>query len=341
MIKPISELIKLKEYSFLQEEEHLRDKLLFLAYGGSISYGTNTINSDIDLRGCAFNGKSDLIGLSDFEEVVKSEPDTTIYSFNKLIGLLVNVNPNTCELLGCRPEHIMICHPIAQEMIDNQIMFLSQRAKKSFSGYAIQQLRRLQNAVGRERGTDEMKRMHAINSINHAWSTPGGIAERHLLPADVLMFNFDEDSKLSISIGSNQKLYNFDAIRLSSALSEVNHIVKTYDKLNHRNNKKSEDGLNKHAQHLIRLYLMAIDIFEKEKIITYRENDLDLLRSIRNGRYMNEDGTYQQEFFDMVDEYEKQLEYATENTSLPVHPDMKRIEDFVMYVNERVIKDEL
>ena len=60
----------------------------------------------------------------------------------------------------------------------------------------------------------------------------------------------------------------------------MNEVIKAYGKLNHRNNKKDAPHLNKHAVHLIRLYLMAIDIFEKEEIITYRSDDLDLLLSI-------------------------------------------------------------
>ena len=339
MTKPIHELIKSEEYNFLHENEHLKGMLLFLAYGGSIAYGTNTPESDIDIRGCALNSKSDLIGMSNYEEVVINEPDTSIYSFNKLINLLINVNPNTCELLGTKPEHIMICHPIGQEMIDNQKMFLSQRARKSFSGYALQQLRRLQNAVGRDRGTDEMKQSHAIGSIRNAWSTIGGIAERHFFDEEQFEFSFDKDNKLIVSVNKNRA--EFDSIRLCSALSEINHIVKSYDKLNHRNNKKSDYGLNKHAMHLLRLYLMALDIFELEKIITYREKDLELLMSVRNGKYMNEDGTYKQEFFDMVDEYEKKLDYAVKNTSLPVYPNIKRIEEFVISANERVVKNEI
>jgi hypothetical protein len=43
----------------------------------------------------------------------------------------------------------------------------------------------------------------------------------------------------------------------------------------------------------------------------------------------------------MVDDYEKRLDYAVKNTSLPAHPNMKRIEEFVISVNERVIKDEI
>jgi len=82
---------------------------------------------------------------------------------------------------------------------------------------------------------------------------------------------------------------------------------------------------------------MAIDIFEKGEIITYRENDLPLLLSIRNGKYMNEDGTYQAEFFEMVNAFEKRLEYAKENSDLPVNPNYKRVEEFVMHANERVV----
>jgi len=122
--------------------------------------------------------------------------------------------------------------------------------------------------------------------------------------------------------------------------SEMNEIVKAYGKLNHRNRKKDESHLNKHAMHLIRLYLMAIDIFEKEEIITYRENDLDLLLSIRNGKYMNDEGTYQCEFFELLGNYEKKLDYAVKNSSIPESPNYKLIEEFAISVNERGINRE-
>ena len=84
----------------------------------------------------------------------------------------------------------------------------------------------------------------------------------------------------------------------------------------------------------------SINIKEKEEIITYRENDLELLLSIRNGKYMNTDGTYQKEFFELVDKYENRLEYAVNNSSLPEQPNHKCIEEFVMSVNEKVITGE-
>ena len=68
-------------------------------------------------------------------------------------------------------------------------------------------------------------------------------------------------------------------------------------------------------------------------ISTYREKDHDLLMSIRGGEYQKEDGTYRQEFFDLLNEYEKRMRYAEKNTSLPAGPDLKRIEEFVEEVN--------
>ena len=41
----------------------------------------------------------------------------------------------------------------------------------------------------------------------------------------------------------------------------------------------------------------------------------------------------------MVDEYEKMLEYAKVNTSLPDEPDYKAIREFRASVNEKIVKD--
>lgn len=91
--------------------------------------------------------------------------------------------------------------------------------------------------------------------------------------------------------------------------------------------------LNKHAMHLVRLYLMCFDILEKGEINTYREDDRDFLLEIRGGKFQKPDGTYYHEFFDLINDYEKRLEYDKKNTSLPPNPDYKRIEEFVMEVN--------
>ena len=130
-------------------------------------------------------------------------------------------------------------------------------------------------------------------------------------------------------------LTKYPVREFNSILNDLTNVVGTYEKLNHRNHKKDDNHLNKHAMHLIRLYMMCLDILEKGDIITYRGSDLPLLMSIRKGDYQLEDGTYRPEFFEMVSDFEKRLDYAKRNTSLPEHPDMKRVEEFVVSVNRR------
>jgi hypothetical protein len=43
----------------------------------------------------------------------------------------------------------------------------------------------------------------------------------------------------------------------------------------------------------------------------------------------------------MIYEYEKRFEYAKANTSLPDLPDYKRINEFKMDVNERIVRGEI
>ena len=126
----------------------------------------------------------------------------------------------------------------------------------------------------------------------------------------------------------------------TGTMGELVEITRNYDKIHHRNKKKDDAHLNKHAMHLVRLYLMCLDILEKEEIVTYRESDHDLLMDIRNGRYQKADHTFNADFYDLLNDLEKRLDYAKQNTSLPEAPDLARIEAFQMEVNERVVRDE-
>lgn len=337
MIDKIKELVKSSEYDFLRTNEHLGDNILFLTLGGSHAYGTSIEGSDIDVRGCALNRRSDLLGMSSFEQVVNNVTDTTIYSFNKLIQLIVNCNPNTIELLGCKKEHYILMTPIGQELLDNKTLFLSRRAMHSFGGYANQQLRRLENALARDSYPQAEKERHIMGSVKSAMRNFQDRYTNFSKGSIVLNIDKSENEELESEIFIDINLKHYPLRDYKNIWSDMSNVVKDYSKLNKRNNKKDELHLNKHAMHLIRLYLMCIDILEKEEIITYREKDHDLLMSIRGGKFLKEDGTYHIAFFDMVDELEKRLEYAANHTSLPDKPDYKKIEEFVISVNERVV----
>lgn len=67
-------------------------------------------------------------------------------------------------------------------------------------------------------------------------------------------------------------------------LRALREIIKSYNKIGKRNEYViGHDKFGKHMTHLIRLYMMCIDILEKEEIITYREAERALLMRIRNG----------------------------------------------------------
>lgn len=164
-------------------------------------------------------------------------------------------------------------------------------------------------------------------------------------------FQFEEDSirlyidkseqeECDTEIFMDVNLYHYPLRDYKAMWSEMNNIVKDYSKIGKRNKNAIEHNkLGKHMMHLIRLYIMCLDILENEKIVTYREKEHSLLMDIRNGKYLDENKQPISEFYEMIDDYEKKLEYAKNNTSLPDNPNYKKINEFVAYVNERVVKN--
>lgn len=338
-IEEIKKLIASPPYDFLRTDEHLKGRLILLALGGSYAYGTNLESSDVDLRGCALNRPQDILGLSNFETLVNNELDVSIFSFNKLIHLLYQCNPNIIEILGCKPEHYLVLTDTGKQLADNRKMFLSQRAAYTFGGYAFSQLRRLENAIARDKLSQDKKEVHIRNSIDKVITNfnkeerPSSSVAYHLEVDDGVHEDFEKETFITVD------LKHYPVRDLKALINDINNVIRDYENdLHGRNRKKDDFHLNKHAMHLVRLYLMCIDILEKEEIITYREKDHDLLMDIRNGKYQHEDGTFDNSFFDMVDELSKKMDYAKANTSLPRSPDMKKIEEFVMDVNRRSIE---
>lgn len=334
----LCQIITRSKYDFLKHNKHLGDNIILLALGGSYAYGTNKEGSDIDLRGMALNSKEEILLGKDFDEVVDRDTDTTIYSFNKMLNLLSKNNPNTIEILGCKPEHYLYISPIAEELIEHRKMFLSKICIHTFAGYANSQLRRLENKAARLVGQAENEE-HILKSIQ---SASYDFKNRYFPYTDdqinlyISKSNRDDmDSEIYMDV----HLTHYPLRDWCGLWNEQKAIVSSYNKMGKRNkNAISRDKLGKHMAHLIRLYMMCIDILEKEEIITYREVEHDLLMDIRNGKYLDQDRQPASDFFDILNEYEKRFEYAKKNTSLPDVPDYDKINEFRIYVNEQIVK---
>ncbi len=340
-LENIKKTVQSDEYSFLRENEHLGKNIILLGLGGSHAYGMDKEGSDLDVRSVALNSKKEILLGTDFEQVVNIDTDTTVYSFNKMLQLLTSNNPNTLEILGLKPEHYLYLTDIGQELLDNRKMFLSKICIQSFGGYSQSQLRRMENKAARLVGQAQNE-VYIYKSICNAKYD----FKNRFYPHD------DSDVKLYIDkavhdgyeteIFMDINLHNYPLRDWAGMWNEMKAIVSSYNKIGKRNEKAiSHDKLGKHMAHLLRLYMMCIDILEKEEIITYRTEEHDLLMSIRNGEYLDDNRQPKSDFYDLLNEYEKRFEYAKNNTSLPDTPDYNKINEFKMSVNERIVKGEV
>ena len=392
MNKDINSILSSSDYGFIKDEPRLKNKIALLTFGGSIAYGLDTPESDIDIRGICMPSIEDVMGVeylindsertndrlvfgkSGFEQVTDEPTDTTIYVLNKIIGLLYKCNPNTIEILGCKPEHYAQISKEGKMLLDNRNIFLSKLAYGSFAGYARAQFQRLKNALGNNSNSnvfrainlaDSLNRMHSHlereypqynrNMINLCITDKDGnpitVNGKTVDAYDVgVLFNdvvtevsvngkiiSDEDVELRYSI-------NCDKVNNRTFMGVFNEIVsnvKDFNKhLGNRNHKKDEYHLNKHAMHLIRLYIMALDILKDGEINTYREKEHDFLMSIKTGEYYNDDTkTFTTEFFDIVNNFDKKILTAYENTKLPDRPDKNKINKLVMDIMDNYLYD--
>ena len=166
-LEEIKEKLKTNEYDFLRNNEHLGKNIILLGLGGSYAYNMNKEDSDLDIRGIFSNSKSEILLGNYFEQVDDNNTDTTIYSFNKMITLLIKQNPNVSEILGLKPEHYLYLSDIGKELLDNKKMFLSKICVHSFAGYSQAQLRRMENKAARLVGQAQNEK-YILNSIQNA-----------------------------------------------------------------------------------------------------------------------------------------------------------------------------
>lgn len=122
-------------------------RTLFLTNHGSHAYGTNLPTSDDDYKGFAIPPAAYFHGYAKhFEQAeFKGDPDMVVYDIRKFFKLAADCNPSIIEVLFTDPSDHQIVHPLGTPVLQNRDLFISKKAKFTFSGYAVSQLKKIKS----------------------------------------------------------------------------------------------------------------------------------------------------------------------------------------------------
>ncbi len=136
--------------------DFVAETLVFVTLSGSRAYGLQTEMSDTDIRGiCVPPPEVESHLFQRFEQAINHDCieqrygalrnvrnpklESTLYSLSKFFKLAAQVNPNIIEILFSDNSFLYV-HDEFQELIAKRKMFISKRAKFTFTGYAVAQL---------------------------------------------------------------------------------------------------------------------------------------------------------------------------------------------------------
>lgn len=310
-----------------------------IALGGSHAYGLATPESDVDLRGFATPTTRDILLGRDFEQVQGTDgEDMTIYSLAKACRLMAQCNPNMIELIGLDPDAILTDSTAYREMCHHPEWFLSKRAAYTFGGYATAQLRRLQNAMARDRDTHQL----AEGEKRSLEATLAALPDTYPMLKDRVTMSFDtldtddENVRIMVEVSTGR----VPATELAAFARQLDSARKSAETIG-KNRRKKSRKLAKHASHLIRLLHMGSEILRFREVRTKRTDDAKLLLDLKQGMWLHEDElgrrTYDNEFWQLLDEAEADFEDAKAHTALPDAPRLDELDGFVAACHRNIV----
>lgn len=282
--------------------EFVKENLIYKCLVGSKAYGLDTPTSDTDIKGICILPKEYYFGLNRFEQD-DSEKETSIYSLQKFMRLAADCNPNIIEMLFVDRNDILFINDYGKILLHNRNMFLSKRAKFTFSGYAFAQLKRIKG--------------------HRKW----------IVNPQVKPDRLDFFKEILDSATGKKHVKFFDNEYEAAYKKYTQYETWKAERNTSRAELEQKYGYDtKHASHLLRLLRMGCEILETGQVIVKRPDREDLL-----GLKMNGNRTYE-ELIAEAEGYEKRLEELYENSSLPKYPDFKSINELCIELTEAFIR---
>lgn len=137
---------------------NILEQTIAFALKGSRAYGLETENSDYDYTGIFIPPREYFFGftkhieqcesIEPYKKFYKEKVDISkknegcVYELRKFLKLASNCNPNVIEILWVEPEDFFIRKPEFEKIHEIRDLFLSKKARFTFSGYAFSQIKR-------------------------------------------------------------------------------------------------------------------------------------------------------------------------------------------------------
>jgi hypothetical protein len=294
-------------------EKHTILKVL----SGSHAYGLATSTSDFDYRGIAIPPVEYFHGYAFRFEQYEGEKgeDLAVYDIRKFFQLAADCNPNVVELLWVPERCVVVMTPWGERLVANRKLFLSTKARHTFSGYAIAQLKRIKTHRRWLLDAPQEKPTRAKYSLPEVSTVSASI--RSVLKAA-------ETAEVSIEDMLSPAI--LDLWKRERAFFEAQREWENYENWKKSRNQKRAEleakfGYDtKHAMHLVRLMRMCREILTTGEIVVDRPDHEDLL-AIRNGAW-----SYDQ-LMEWAERQDQELTAVYESCIiLPKSPDIKKLD---------------
>ena len=287
------------------------DYRIFEAVTGSQLYGTSTIDSDEDLRGVCLPEMRVLIDpfMSFNVKDGFDGQDRAIYDLGKFMDLCSQMNPNIVEMLFIPEGKVVFKNEKWDKIIENKNLFLSKKAKYTFTGYSISQL----NAIKRHREWFQ-------NPTNHKPTREEfGLTQSPLV----------SEANIQNMMGVPNNLFKEEYYEELQREREYRQQKKRWDNYNqwqtNRNPKRkgTEEKFGydtKYASHLFRLMAEGKELLLTGNI-TFPLPNAEWILQIKQGFY-----SYEQ-ILVMADNMEKEFEMWYTQSPLPNAPDRNKLKE--------------